>query len=129
MRCSSDPKVIGFQPHPPLFRLVQQYGQAQRPWLALAEPAQQKLLRHSAVQHRIHQQHIATFYVGPPTERHFASLMTSVIHVANIRANKVANRRRINLAYEIRPEYKPPIHRDHYIQTLATRGPRTLPSP
>jgi len=54
--------------------------------------------------------------------------MTSLIHVANIRANKVANRRSINVAYEIRREYEASVHRDHYIQAFATASSRDLPA-
>src|SRR6266446_3446814 len=128
VRCGSEPKVIGLQAHSALFRLVQQYGQAQRPRLAFAQPSQQKFLRHSAVQYRVNQQHIPPLDVGSTAKRHFAPRMTSLFHVANFCAYKVADRRCVYVAYQVCRKYKAPVQRNHNIQALAAARSGDLPA-
>jgi hypothetical protein len=54
--------------------------------------------------------------------------MTSLFHVANLGAYKVADRRRIYVAYQVCREYKAPVQRNHNIQALATVRPGDLPA-
>jgi hypothetical protein len=54
--------------------------------------------------------------------------MPALLNVANILSNKMANRRCIDMAYQVRSKYKAPIQRNHYIQPLSTRRFRNLPS-
>jgi hypothetical protein len=81
-------------------------------------------LCHAALKHRVHQQHITPFYVGPPTESYFAPSVAFMFDVAYVLSNKVANRRSIDMSYQVCPEYKPSVQRNHYIQpfTLARSG-------
>jgi hypothetical protein len=87
--------------------------------LTFTEPSQQKFLRHSALEHCVHQKHIATLYVGPLTESHLAPCVTSLLHVANILLNEMADRWHVDVAYQVRPKYKAAIQRNHYVQSLA----------
>jgi hypothetical protein len=95
--------------------------------LAFANPSQQKFLRYSAFQHRVYQQHVAAFYVGAPTESHFTPRVASLLNVTHVLADKVANRRRVDMPYQVRSEYEPAIQRNHYIQPLAVAHSRNLP--
>jgi hypothetical protein len=102
-----------------MFRLVQQHGQPQRPRLAFAKSSQQKFLRHPALQDGVHQQHVSALYVGPTTEGYLSTHATFLLHVANVLADKMANRWRIDLPYQVCPKYKPAIQRNHHIQPFS----------
>jgi hypothetical protein len=87
--------------------------------LAFPKTPKQKFLCHSAVENRVNQQNVAPLHVGSPTESNLAPRVTSLLHVANILPQKMANGWRVDVAYQIRPKYKAPIQGNHYIQPLA----------
>jgi hypothetical protein len=54
--------------------------------------------------------------------------VSSLLHVANVLANKMTNRRRFNMPYQVCPENKSSIQRDHHIQAFAGARSRNLPA-
>jgi hypothetical protein len=54
--------------------------------------------------------------------------MTSLLYVANFCANKVADRWRVYMAYQVCRKYKAPVQRNHNIQALATVRLGDLPA-
>src|SRR5256885_3021233 len=80
-RCGSEAKVIGLQCHAPFRSLVEQHGQPQRSRFGLAEPAQQKILRHTALDHCVHHQDVPAIQVGPRAEINLAPRVPAVLHV------------------------------------------------
>jgi hypothetical protein len=51
-----------------------------------------------------------------------------MLDVTYVLANKVADRRSIDMSYQVRRKYKPSVQRDHYIQPPAIARSRDLPA-
>src|SRR5260221_12988227 len=80
LRCGSEAKVIGLQCHAPLRSLIEQHGQPQRSRFRLAEPAQQKILRHTALDDCIHHQDVPTIQAVLRAEINIAPPVTTVLN-------------------------------------------------
>jgi len=66
-------------------------------------------LCYAALEHRIEEQNIAALQLGSRTEINFAPLVATVVYVAHVLADKVADDRGVNLANQVGGKNEPAI--------------------
>src|SRR6202790_2716136 len=126
LRCSFEAKVIRLKIDAPLFRLIEQNRQAYRARGAFTQTAQQKFLRHATLENRIDQKNIPAFQVRYRAEQNFPPRAATVVNVAQLFANEVADHRAIQLSNQIRGEHKSSIQGNHDVQPAALVSPRNF---
>src|SRR6516162_2373384 len=131
VRCSPEGKVIGLKGHATARGFVEQDCEPQGAGLALADAAQEKALRNTAVEHGVDQQNVAASQTGllftgrrggTAGEKHFAAWAAGQLDIAHVFADEVQRDRNANVANEVGGENEGSIHSYDYIQFSTVTG-------